>query len=256
MATPTRTPITSKNIERGIAYWQEDFKASQSEDGIWTGSQSFICFFDQAFQLVPVKGFSCPSASFLKFSRADVERDHADKARVTCYFSGATNQEIPGPDNFDREEYSVSLSEEPIETHPRYRDLTEQEQLAIQDLKNGRLKFVSTGEDTGYYTLVMEDKESKRITFTGAALELATKIQNGVTSYLDPKKIRRRTYGRNSPLDDSEDVGKIDDDGYLYVGYNQVKTGEGYEIVKEYQGPGRGGWDEDLYGPDSDTYTP
>jgi hypothetical protein len=252
------TPITSINIERGKAYWQEDFRASQSEEGIWTGSQSFLCFFDDAFSLVPVKGFQCPSAAFLKFSRAEVERAYADKARVTCYFSGSTNQEIPQPDNFDREEYSVSLSEEPIETHPRYSGLSDLEKINIQNLKNGRLKFISqTGGETptGTYTLVMEDKESTVITFTGAALELVTKIQNGVMGYLDPKKIRRRTYGRNSPLDDSEDVGKIADDGYLYVGYTQLKTGEGYEIVKEYHGPGRGGWDEDLYGEDSDTYS-
>jgi hypothetical protein len=277
------------SIERATAYWQPDFRAEVSKENLWTATHSFLCHIADAPQLIPQKGAFCQEEGFqfLNYASCSVENIEGDLARVTCSYSGKQPNESGGDDpeepddQFLAENYemNVSVSEEPIESHPRYKDISELDRDYLAGIREGRIVQVrnSSSEvvENTYYDKSQGIVASAYLFTDEKAAELANKLASGIFSYQVPKQIWRET--RTVALDEDGNVpnslnipAKLNRVGYIStpnkapqlnagVGINKrnyLFTGMNLSIDKatntatisyEFQVSGPGGWDEDLY---------
>jgi len=260
--------ITTKGLQRGQVLWQSDFEASKDNKGKWSGSHSFLCFAEDATQLIPQKGAPCQQAgfTFLGLDSVSVKNDSGGLMLVTCkYAAGGEGPEFSFEDSSTdgRTEMAISTSEEPLETHFRYREISEADMLKIQELKAGRFKPVPKEEPEGpqEYISKVDAEGVKSISFEDPlAIELAGKISKGFTSYLQPRQIWRVSkVGRNMPgAAILNKVGKItsapgapsvgDGRNWLFMGCSATEEGSAVNISYEFQLSGEGGWDAEIYG--------
>lgn len=251
-------------VRPGSLQWADDFTATQDNKGKWDASVSFFCRIEDAVRLKPVKGAACaePGFGFLGFDSCTVANESGGLARVTCkYVGGETDEPDFGfDDDTDlgaRSELAVSTSEEPIETHPKYAELSEGDKINIQHLKAGRMKGTATA---GEYLLTEDNANAKKITFEDPlAAELAGFIAKGLTSYLVAQQIYRYSYTSRSNVGASvlNKVGKITSArgapsvgggrNWLFVGASSQSEGSAYNISLEFRLSGPGGWQEEIY---------
>lgn len=143
-------------------------------------------------------------------------------------------------------EFMASLRTVPLQAHPRYKDLTAEEQKEVKD-------FVQNPID-GSKAL-----PSSWSTFAGVAemAELATKLLEGQESFYEPSVTLRKTYYSGS-LPSGDKLGKIKSPGVYYpaepqdadwllISLSARGYSGAYTITEEYQLSGEGGWDPDLY---------
>jgi hypothetical protein len=143
-------------------------------------------------------------------------------------------------------EFVGSLRTVPLPAHPRYADLTAEEQKEVKD-------FVQNPID-GSKAL-----PSSWSGFAGATemSDLATKMLSGQESYYVPSVILRKTYFSSS-LPSGSKLGKIKDPGIYYpaepdnadwllVSLSARGQNGKYTVTEEYELSGDNGWDADLY---------
>lgn len=159
-----------------------------------------------------------------------------------------------GGDNNDANNYNStgvevigSLRTVPIQAHPRYAGLTNEEQKEVRD-------FVENPID-GSKALPASWSGFAGVT---SMTELATKLLSGIESYYEPSVIVRKTFP-SSGLPTGAKLGKVKSPGVYYAGaptganwllINQAARGSpgAYQITEEYELSGPGGWDSNLYG--------
>ncbi|RYG70166.1 hypothetical protein EON80_08450 [bacterium] len=141
----------------------------------------------------------------------------------------------------------MSLSEEPLLSHKKFKDLDDEEKDALQAIISGRDKD-SAGA-------LYKDKVTSAV--GKKALE---KIQRGQTSYYSPKLTWRQSTVRKSSAASSDvnKIGQIDSpDGrqpnlgnsrnWLLNSVTQTQEGSSYRIEREWISSDAGGWDSDIY---------
>ena len=263
--------ITTKGLQRGQVLWQSDFEASKDNKGKWSGSHSFLTYAEDATQLIPQKGAPCQQAgfSFLGLDSVSVRNAEGGLMLVTCrYAAGGEGPEFNFEDTAPtgRKEMAITTSEEPLETHYRYREVSEEDLLKIQELKAGRYKavpkenpedpltFISRVDAEGVKTVEFEDE---------LAAELASNISKGFTTFLQPRQIFRVSTVSNSMPNTAKlnKVGKItsapgapevdEDRNWLFMGCAVTEEGNAYSISYEWQLSGLGGWNSQIYGDES-----
>lgn len=278
---------THVNIRANTAYWQPDFRASVTIKGIWTATHSFLCVLNDAPTLIPQRGTRCvePGFWFLTYDECTIENFEGDLARVICTFSGRQPPEDGQPGDTeelesDYYELQTSVTEEPIQSCPKYADLTTKEKEVIQGIIEGRWAQTideSTGEPILYsFYNIADGRDANEYTFQqNAGMELSTKVAKGVHSYLVPYHIWRETSIVELLDDESTNtstvpnrvklkermdaVGYIEqppnapeldgDRNYLFVGLNLTKDSRSNTatITSEWKVSGPGGWDADIY---------
>lgn len=164
---------------------------------------------------------------------------------ITVRYTGKIeDEENPDSPSFPKTQLRISTSDEPLLSHSRYDEVSEQEKLVLA-------KIISGSTEDG-----LDDEISSDL-----GLEALAKIRKGTTAFRDPKVEFIRSYTTNEPLADLNDVGDIADDpedapsiaanrNWLFVGANQDHENSTYDIQLIWELSGRGGWDEDLYSPD------
>lgn len=216
-------------IQRGVAYWQDDFVANIDKEGTVTATHSFRCHLDDVLKLIP-KGDNAhcvePGWEFLGLSEVEVKNIGGKIAEVKCKFGGKPEDSSTdgGDTTIDDAEkdgktatLTVTTTETPLEMHPRYSSIFFQKSgdkieggkadttvQAILGLKNGRTKLVKdTSSESAKYKIIYRDVNSKipgvELEPTSLAGEIAALFSSGVTSYLSPRPTLRITYTSRKP---------------------------------------------------------
>jgi hypothetical protein len=179
--------------------------------------------------------------------------ENGDIVFIECEYEGPIGDLDPGNPN-PPPEYNtdISLSSEPIETHPRY--ASGEFILAPNDLRVVQLWIDALGDSA------LNATSSIPSGWTAGQQDLAKKKLKGITNYLRPGIVYSINYvGSSVSSSKVNGVGKIvtspsgapsltDGKSWLFVGYGWTRRGNAFAIAEKYQASGPGGWDVDLYG--------
>jgi hypothetical protein len=144
-------------------------------------------------------------------------------------------------------EFVGSLRTVPLQAHPRYADLTAEEQKEVKDFVQNPIDGSKALPDWSGFAGVTE------------MAELATKMLSGQESYYVPSVILRKTYFSSS-IPSGSKLGKIKDPNIFYaakptdadwllVSLSARGQSGAYTVTEEYELSGENGWDADLYTP-------
>lgn len=142
-------------------------------------------------------------------------------------------------------EFIGSLRTVPLPAHPRYADLTAEEQKEVKDFVQNPIDGSKALPDWSGFAGVTE------------MAELATKMLAGQESYYEPSVILRKTFFSSS-LPSGDKLGKIKipgvyygaqptDANWLLVSVSARGQSGAYTVTEEYELSGENGWDADLY---------
>ena len=232
-------------IQQGQLYPQPNYSLAVDREGKWTATQVFLCHRNSITKLMPRPGTPHPEISFISVANASAQVSEGDIAQITCSYAGTDNADNePSKTTYT---LGLSLSEEPLLSHKKLRDLETDEVEALQAIISGKDKDSS---GAAYKDKVTSDLGKK----------VLEKIQRGQTSYYSPKVTWRQATVRKASAasSDLQKIGKIDEpdgrqpslsDGrnWLYNGVTQTQEGGSYRIEREWIASDRGGWDEDIY---------
>lgn len=235
------------SIQPGRLYPQPGYSVQIDKEGKWTATQVFLCHRDSAVKLMPRPGAIHPEISFIAVSQSTANFTEGDLAEITCTYTGAEDK--PGEDEKANAVYTMglSLSEEPILSHKRYKDIDAKEREKIQLILSGKEK-----DDEGNK---LRDKVESAL-----GKEVLDKIDRGQTSYYSPRVVWRESWVRDKPAKSAElnDIGNIATPSgpapglsggrnWLLNGVTQTQEGKSFRLELEWLASDRGGWDPDIY---------
>jgi len=234
-------------IQPGRLYPQPGYSVQIDKEGKWTASQVFLCHRSSAVALMPRPGTPHPEIPFIAISQSTVEFTEGDLAEVTCQYAGAEDKEEEAEKANAVYSMGLSLSEEPLLSHHRYKDLPDKEREALQLIQSGKDK-----DDQGNK---LRDKVESVM-----GIEVLTKIERGQTGYYSPRVTWKESWVRNKPAKAAElnDIGNISVPNgptpelaggrdWLLNGVTQTQDGKSFRMEMEWLASDRGGWDPDLY---------
>lgn len=235
------------SIKPGHLYPQPGYNVQIDKEGKWTATQIFLCHRNSAVALMPRPGTIHPEINFIQVSQSVANFTEGDLAEIICTYAGA--EEKAEEDEKANAVYTMglSLSEEPILSHIRYKDLNAKEREAIQLITSGKEK-----DDEGNK---LRDKVESDL-----GKEVLGKIDRGQTSYYSPRVTWRESWVRDKPAKASElnDIGNIATPNgpapglaggrnWLLNGVTQTQEGKSFRLEMEWLASDRGGWDPDIY---------
>lgn len=215
---------------------QPGARATYDKYGVISLRQSYKCPSASAFTLAPVAWAVHPIYSDLQNDISQMEVDLGDDAvdavaTVICTYVGQSAGSTVPPIY----EVEMSLSEDPIDTHP---------------------DFVSTIGGTRSAPLNNAVFNSDG-TFKGFPAN-ATNNLGGVRSFLNPQAIWRETSFASSSPSSLSSIGKIQTPSgsppslgtgrnWLFSAYTWTRQGSAYRVTKEWRSSGIGGWNTLIY---------
>ncbi|MCX6878924.1 MAG: hypothetical protein NTW21_34710 [Verrucomicrobia bacterium] len=232
-------------IQPGRLYPQPGYTVQIDKEGKWTATQIFLCHRTSAVALMPRPGTPHPEISFITVSQVTANFTEGDLAEITCQYAGAEEKE----DEKANAVYTMglSLSEEPLLSHLRYKNLAEKEREAI--------KLIQSGKDKDDQGNRLRDKVT-----SARGIEALAKIDRGQTSYYSPRVTWRESWVRNRPVEAEElnKIGNIDTPSgpaptlagtrnWLRNGVTQTQDGKAFRLELEWLASDRDGWDADIY---------
>lgn len=186
--------------------------------------------------LLPISA-NHPRFNSLALSKRGGTRDIPGWWRVDYTFEGFTGDKLPEPTY----ELSTTLSQEPIQTHPRF-------ESHIAGTPSNRL-------NDSYWvdpTTRLDSEDS-----TAVFVEFKKGRKAGVDSYMNPGAEWRETSFSKTEPTSFVNIGDIDtpsgnppdvgDRDWLYWAETYSKRGRIYQITKVWRLSGRAGWDPDIY---------
>jgi hypothetical protein len=234
-------------IQPGRLYPQPGYAVQIDKEGKWTATQIFLCHRSSAVSLMPRPGTPHPEIPFIAVSQAGAEFTEGDLAEITCQYAGAEDKEEEDEKANAVYTMGLSLSEEPLLSHPRYKDLPEKEREALQSIQSGKDK-----DDQGNK---LRDKIESEL-----GVEALAKIERGQTGYYSPRVTWRESWVRNKPASAAElnEIGNISEPNgpvpplaggrnWLLNGVTQTQEGKSFRLEMEWLASDRGGWDPDIY---------
>ena len=235
------------SIQPGILYPQPDYSLSVDREGKWTATQVFLCHRNSIAALMPRPGTPHPEVTFISVDTVTAKVTEGDLAEITCNYAGAeakTDEEEQAAMSYSM---GLSLSEEPLLSHYRYRNLPDDEVEALKGIIAGKDK-----DDSG---AAYKDKVTSTL-----GKEVLAKIQRGQVSYYSPKVTWRESIARNTGVrsTDLNKIGNINapsgpapalasNRNWLLNGVTQTQEGGSFRIEREWLASDRGGWDSDIY---------
>jgi hypothetical protein len=232
-------------IEPGRLYPQPDYTIQIDKEGKWTVTQIYICHRSSTISLMPRPGAVHPEVPFVSVSQVTAAITEGDLAEITCVYSGAESQANEKANAVYT--MGLSLSEEPILTHLRYKDIDSKERDYLQMILAGKEK-----DDEG---TKLKDKVESEL-----GKEVLAKIERGQTSYYSPRVTWRESWVRDRPAeaDELNDIGNISTPlgpapslaggrNWLLNGVTQTQDGKAFRLEMEWLASDRGGWDSEIY---------
>lgn len=232
-------------IQPGRLYPQPGYSVQVDKEGKWTATQVFLCHRTSAIALMPRPGTTHPEIGFITVSQATANFTEGDLAEITCQYAGAEEKENEKANAVYT--MGLSLSEEPLLSHLRYKNLPQKEREAIQLIQSGKDK-----DDQG-------NKLRDKVT-SDRGKEALAKIDRGQTSYYSPRVTWRESWVRTKPAEAAElnKIGNIDipngpapelagTRNWLLNGVTQTQDGKAFRLEAEWLASDREGWDSDIY---------
>ena len=109
-------------------------------EGKWTVTQVYLCHRASVARLMPRPGTTHPEVSFVSLDSASAKVSEGDLAEITCTYAGAEEKDDQQEKASTTYSMGLSLSEEPLLSHLRYKDLPEAEVEALKALAGGKDK--------------------------------------------------------------------------------------------------------------------
>lgn len=235
------------SIQPGRLYPQPGYQVQVDKEGKWTARQEFLCHRSSAVALMPRPGTPHPEIPFLTISQVAASFTEGDLAEITCQYAGAEDSSGGNEKALAVYTMGLSLSEEPLLSHPRYQSVPQAEREAIQAILAGR-----DADDSG--------TPYRDIVVSSEGQEALGKISRGQTSYYSPRVVWRQSWVQSRSVQSGElnRIGSIDTpDGpapalgggrtWLLNGVTQTQEGASFRIEKEWLASDRGGWDPQIY---------
>ncbi len=235
------------SIQPGKLYPQPGYTLQIDKEGKWTATQIFLCHRSSAVALMPRPGTRHPEVPFIEISQVTATFTEGDLAEITCQYAGAEEKDEENEKANAVYTMGLSLSEEPLLSHLRYKDIPQKEREAIQLIQSGKDK-----DDQGNK---LRDKVE-----TDRGKEALGKIDRGQTSYYSPRVTWRESWVRDKPASAAElnDIGNIatptgpapelaGDRNWLKNGVTQTQEGKAFRLENEWLASDRGGWDAQIY---------
>jgi len=232
-------------IQPGRLYPQQNYSLAVDREGKWTATQVFLCHRNSITRVMPRPGTPHPEIPFITLDNATAQVSEGDLAEISCTYAGTDNE---APDAA-KTTYSLglSLSEEPLLAHKKFKTLSDEEKEALQAIISGKDK-----DDAG---VPYKDKVT-----SADGLKALEKVLRGQTSFYSPKLVWRQSTVRkvSAASGDVRKIGQIDtpngsepplDEGrtWLLNGVTQTQEGSAYRIEREWIASDAGGWDPDIY---------
>ena len=231
----------------GRLYPQPGYAVQIDREGKWTASQIFLCHRDWAVRLMPRPGTPHPEIPFITVHQVSASFGEGDLAEILCDYAGAEEKDQASEKANAVYSMGLSLSEEPLLSHRRYKYLPDKEREALQQIQSGKDK-----DDQGNK---LRDKVESEL-----GREALAKVERGQTSYYSPRVTWRESWVRNKPVSAAElnDIGKISSPlgpaptlsggrTWLLNGVTQTQEGNSFRIELEWLASDPGGWDPDIY---------
>lgn len=237
--------IDGKKLDRLIRVPDRD-SLIQDERGLWRGMVYYRCEWRRVFTLMPRRGVTKhPDFANLVAERVTVSREKPNIAVIACEYVGAGDGPSDPTASYGANsaiiEVSATVSQEPIETHPRFTEMTLSPSL-------GEWPGVLITEDGGtvFGKFPKEDSEGNDCPY------------HGVTDYLAPQKTCRRTTIRKTApsASDVNSAGKLSDPpiagqtDWLKTEFSYVREGAVYVVTESWLSPAEGkefGGDNVIY---------
>lgn len=224
-----------------------NFSFTRDQAGLWTGTHEFHCPKEELAALIPSRGEAHHFIGFLGVSKVTINGMAGALIRMIVHYAGYQ----PGEDGESEEaEYTLSLStsEEPIETHPRYDalsdfDIMEAVELARNPPKSADGKKVREVDTSGWDAL---------------KVELYQDIQAGLEAYREPRVTWTKRWVSDQRPQNLNAIGEIDTPegspppvaagrNWLNAGMTSRERGEVFENEITWELSGRGGWNTRYY---------
>jgi hypothetical protein len=236
-------------IQPGQLYPQPDYTIQIDQENKWTVTQVYLCHSQSILRVMPKPGLAHPEVSFATLANVTAAVGAGEIAEITCTFIGAGNKNEKADATYTM---GLSLSEEPILKHYRYKDLADDEVEALKAMVEGKDK-----DDSG---AAYKDRVKSEL-----GKEVLKKIQRGQTSFYSPKVTWRESWTRDNEVKNSElnKIGEVDNPSgnppdlsggrtWLLNGVTQTHEGKSFRIEREWLASDQGGWDEDIYKGDAE----
>ena len=257
------------NLQKNSIVWQPDFQSALDENGQWTASQSFKCKPEDVQELIPSRGDACQKDGWEVLKLITVQVSEAAGSgweTVTCNYRGTVYEFDDEAQENIEPTYTTSVvaQSEPIESHPKFKDITAAEWADAQWYKDGRI--IRDPEDQTAFkrnVWVEDDKQWQPIedyTPTGELPALFEAYDKGFTAFYSPRITHTKRYTSNQPLNDSvyKTIGTTANQptnapsfgpnrNWLSMGANTDQSDNVYEIELEWMLSGDGKWNEDYY---------
>lgn len=234
-------------IQPGRLYPQPGYSVQIDKEGKWTATQIFLCHRSSAVALMPRPGTAHPEIPFIAVAQVSAEFTEGDLAEITCQYAGAEDKDEENEKANAVYSMGLSLSEEPLLSHHRYKDVPAKEREALQLIQSGKDK-----DDQG-------NKLRNKVE-SDLGKEALTKIERGQTSYYSPRVTWRESWVRNKHASAAElnDIGNISTPSgsapslaggrdWLLNGVTQTQEGKSFRLELEWLASDRGGWDPQIY---------
>ena len=252
-------------IQPGTLYPQPDYSIEVDEEGKWTITHVHLCHSASIHALLPRPHSPHPDFGFIGLRSATARVIAGDLAEITCVYAGADSDPAeqaiedgdlggdpdayPDPDPDPGEGVSatmrpakpnavyktgLTLSQEPLLSHPAYKEIDEEELRALQMIVSGKDKD-DQGND------LRDGIESE------LGKKVLTKLDRGQTHYYAPRITFHESYVTNNatPPEELNNIGKIavppgpapslaGGRNWLLVGFNQTREGNSFRIESEF----------------------
>lgn len=209
-----------------------------SIDGVATLTTIYEVPADMLVSLLPALGSKHPDFATLLLHEITSTSEEGDMATMTCVYKGVSPA---GGGGESRPVYELinSTGQEPLATHPLFKDLTPQDFRDVEKAIDNPTDGLSPA-------------------FTGAKLKYYLKRSAGVESYLVRGVVWRETKVGPTAYTNAAQVGKIDTPpgnppslgdtaNWLLIGATATKEGGAWRSTRDWQASGPKAWDPDLF---------
>lgn len=248
---------------------RNEFTAGKDESNALVCNYVFYCRDNDALYLTPDAGEACPRYGYthLEAVSSDITAlPNQPYSRVETTYTGSDSTDDGGGDYTfgDKDKIyttTYSAASDPIESHRKFKNLSEEDLRFASDWKAGNVKIEGTGETKKYYVLrknaaAVEFK--KEYAVDSLLAKLLEYLGKGVTVYFSPRVDFSMSWVSGSSSTSGGTIGRIDTPpsaapslqtgaDWLYIGGESRKKGGVYAHRKTWKSSGSGGWDEDLY---------
>ncbi len=228
-----------------------EINLTRDKRGFWSGTQVYFLHRDYLMTLTPANGSAHPDYDWLKLETVAASDGEGDWLKLDCEYAGIdASLENADPNDPPQPVYTLdlALSEEPLETHPRYVDALDED-----DLQEAVTKAKSPARDS--------DGELVEVDTTGWSseqVELYNSLRRGFDKFRDPKVTWTMEWVSDARPGNLNDIGEIDNPAgnppavaagrnWLFSGLTSVERAASFENTKVWELSGRGGWDTTIY---------